>query len=140
MGFGGPPNFAIDSNRGFEIEPKPVQVHHAATGPTLVDFCVFRALAKAFPEKRYQPRVTYQPSVECHWDFFAVRVREGVYLSEDFAFCEDALAAGFPTFILPQCKTFHAGSMLYPLDLSKITAVAAAVIRDQSQIQVAQPA
>jgi hypothetical protein len=62
------------------------------------------------------------------------------FLSEDFAFCEDALAAGFPTFILPQCKTFHAGSAVYPMDLSKVTAVAAAVVREQSQMHAAQSA
>jgi hypothetical protein len=70
---------------------------------------VFRALVEAFPEKRYKPNLTYQPRLECHWDFFPVRVREGIYLSEDFAFCEDALAAGFPTFILPECKDVSCG-------------------------------
>jgi hypothetical protein len=138
MGFGGAPNFGIDANQVFEVGPKPVQVRHAATGAMLIDTEVFRVLAEAFPEKRYKPNLTYQPSLEFHWDFFPVRVRKGVYLSEDFAFCEDAADRGFPTFILPQCKTFHAGSAVYPMDLSKVTAVAAAVVREQSQTNAAQ--
>jgi len=135
-GFGGSANFAIDDDQVFEVGQKPVRVRHAATGAMLVDVRVFRALTEAFPERRYRPNCnggSHVP-ITCEWnfDFFRVGVRKEIYLSEDFAFCEDALELGFGTYLLPSARTFHQGAMSYEMDLSKVSAVAAAIERKQA--------
>ena len=138
VNFGGNTNIAVEQS--FEIGQKPVQVIHAATGAMLVDTQVLKSLAKAHPEQRYRPNGTYQPSLEFHWDFFPVGVRKGIYLSEDFAFCEDAAELGFQTYILPTAKTFHQGSMSFPMDLGAVSAVANVLASEQTQTNAAQSA
>ena len=132
-GFGGAANIAIDESQQFEIGTKPVPVRHAATGAMLIDAKVLKAIAKAFPERRYRPNCnagTHLP-INCEWnfEFFRVGVRRETFLSEDFMACEDALELGFQTYILPAAKTLHQGTMAFEMDLSKVSAAAAAVER-----------
>jgi hypothetical protein len=136
VNFGGAANIGVEQS--FEIGQKPVPVIHAATGAMCIDVNVFKALTKAHEERRYRPNGTYQPSLEFHWDFFPARVRKGVYLSEDYAFCEDAAELGFQTYVLPAAKTFHQGSFSYPMDLSAVSAVAS--VLEQKQVNAAQAA
>jgi hypothetical protein len=54
-------------------------------------------------------------------------------------FCDDCAELGFKTHILPAAKTFHHGSMSFPMDMSAVAAVASAIVREQEQAKAAQP-
>jgi len=131
--FGGMGNIAVE--KAFAIGDDPVEVRHAATGAMLIDVDVFRALAKAFPEKRYKPNCDFgnESRLDYCYDFFPTRVRNGVLLSEDFAFVEDAASIGYKTFILPKALTFHQGSMSYPMDMGAVCTAATSLAAEQNQ-------
>ena len=130
--FGGMANLGVEKE--FAISESPAEVKHAATGVMLIRRSVLKALAEAHPERRYRPNCDFgEPRLEFHHDFFRVGVRRGVYVSEDYSFCEDAAELGFKTHILPAAKTFHHGSMSFPMDMSAVAAVASVIVREQEQ-------
>jgi hypothetical protein len=129
--FGGMANLGVEKE--FAISESPAEVKHAATGAMLIRTSVLKALAEAH-QRRYRPNCDFgEPRLEFHHDFFRVGVRRGVYVSEDYSFCEDAAELGFKTHILPAAKTFHHGSMSFPMDMSAVAAVASVIVREQEQ-------
>lgn len=110
-------NAEFDSNN-------PVEVHHIATGLMLISRNLFVQLAAAHPEWRYQlmkdeiKNSTRTTAIA----FFRNGIDEqtGVYLSEDYAFCNDWHDLGGKTWLCPWAKTRHMGTYFYPCDITAL--------------------
>lgn len=92
-----------------------VEVKHIPTGFMLIDTKVFLSLASGGKVAEYE---TFQPdnnTVEKFFDFFPVRVKDGKYESEDWAFCSIAREAGFPVYLQTKIVTAHVGTHIYAL-------------------------
>ena len=50
---------------------------------------MLKALAAAYPARKYKSAGTYQPLEQVH-DFFRTGIHNEKYYSEDYEFCEDA--------------------------------------------------
>ncbi|MFQ5622442.1 MAG: hypothetical protein ACE5FS_03500 [Paracoccaceae bacterium] len=88
----------------------PVEVDYAGTGFMMIDRGVF--------EKMKSERIRHEEgSGEC-WAFFDPRVENGVYLSEDYAFCEDWRKLGGKVVMDPTVKLSHIGKCEYGPELA----------------------
>ena len=103
----------------------------------LISVEVLKALAAAYPERKYKSASTYQHLERVH-DFFRVGIHDEEYYSEDFEFCRDALGLGFQTFILP-AKTEHTGSFTFVMDMAAVGSLRAAIGRDADAAFASHP-
>lgn len=92
-----------------------VEVKHLPTGFMLIDTKVLVDLAQSGKVERYE---TFQPDTQetnVFYDFFPVRVKNGRYESEDWAFCSIAKEAGYPIYLQTKVVCGHYGNHLYHL-------------------------
>jgi hypothetical protein len=93
---------------------------------------VLKAVAKAYPNRRYKSRLneTYGNPLTRDFahEFFRAEIcpKTDIYLSEDFWFCDQARRLGFQTFVLPSARTTHTGSYEFVLDLPALASLGAA--------------
>lgn len=86
---------------------EPVKVDYAGTGFMMVHRRVFERLKIHSPEKNHEEGTG--PSHA----WFDPRVEDGIYLSEDYAFCKDARAIGFNVHMDPTVRLIHHGHFAY---------------------------
>ena len=91
----------------------PVDVDYAGTGFMMIKKEVFSAMMEAFPERNHEEG--YEQGVRHSFSWFDPRVDqdEGIYLSEDYAFCKDAKKLGFKISCDPSLNLGHWGSFRY---------------------------
>ena len=88
-----------------------VEVEHIPTGFMLIDCSVLEKLKEKTPNYLY--RTSQHTEENRCWDFFPAGVTEGRFLTEDFFFCSEARAAGFPAYLNVFCVLGHIGSFNY---------------------------
>lgn len=91
------------------------EVRHIPTGFMLVKTSVFKDLAQRGLATPYSSYNHEDHSTSYFYDYFPVRVYDGRYQSEDWAFCEIARAAGFKVWLQTQIVCGHMGSHIYQL-------------------------
>jgi len=87
---------------------EPVEADYAGTGFMMIDRAVFEKLREKFPERKYE-----EGKVGESFAWFDPRVKDGVYLSEDYAFCEDWRAIGGKILVDPSVRLIHHGTFGY---------------------------
>ena len=87
-----------------DLPAEPIEVDYAGTGFMMIDRRVLEAMKS---EKRH-----YLSKSSC-WNFFDCRVDGDSFLSEDYAFCQDAREMGFKIIMDPECKLKHWGTYAY---------------------------
>lgn len=105
----------IDEKEG--VEPRklkldePFEVRRLGTGFLLIKREVFETLQKAYPNRKYTNIGDVSARGGHIQEFFTSRCHPetGEYLSEDYAFCDDARAQGFSVWLAPWVKTSHSG-------------------------------
>lgn len=106
-------------------------VDQVGTGTMLIDTAVLHAFVAKWPERKYRlcPMDVGQVSVNNDtrnfgFAFFreGVHPESGYYLSEDFAFVEDAKHLGFSTYVLASAVTGHIGKFEYEQNLALLKA------------------
>ena len=85
--------------------PGVVDVDYAGTGFMCIDRTVFEEFQEAYPERSYE-------DTETSFCYFDPRV-EGVYLSEDYAFCKDYRAIGGGILMDTSVRLKHHGTKAY---------------------------
>lgn len=80
------------------------EVDYAGTGFMMIDRLVF--------ERMKTSEIEHEESGPC-WAFFNPRVKDGVYLSEDYAFCHDFREMGGKVIMDPSVKLIHHGTYGY---------------------------
>jgi hypothetical protein len=127
--FGGNPTFNTDKE--FVVGDQPVPVRNAATGAMLISVEVLKALAAAYPERKYKSGGNYPHLEREVHDFFRIGIHDGEYYSEDYEFCADALGLRFHTFILP-AKTEHTGSFTFVMDMHAVGALRGVLVKENA--------
>ena len=102
------------------IESKPdknglLRVRETGTGFLLTHRDVFHAIREDHPNRIY----TCDMDKETKFDYWAVGVRNGRYLSEDWWFCKDARDAGFEVFVDTKVIVGHMGLATYPIRIKE---------------------
>jgi hypothetical protein len=98
------------------VEAKPdnnglMKVRETGTGFLLVHRDVFHAIREDHVDRIYKCDMDKQMK----FDYWAVGVRNGRYLSEDWWFCKDARDAGFEVYADTKIKLGHLGITSYPI-------------------------
>ncbi len=102
------------SNSLHEAKPDSnglMKVRETGTGFLLVHRDVFHAIREDHVERIYKCDMDKQMK----FDYWAVGVRNGRYLSEDWWFCKDARDAGFEVYADTKIKLGHLGIASYPI-------------------------
>jgi glycosyltransferase involved in cell wall biosynthesis len=99
---------AYPESAGQMIEDGLTPVRRAGTGFMRIKREVFEAMKAVCP--------AYTNHGRTEWDFFPFGVRNGEYLSEDWAFCDTARDLGYKVQLDGRIKLRHEGSCLYPMD------------------------
>lgn len=88
-----------------------LKVKEAGAGCMLIHRSVFEKLAT--PERQYQPYPN-TPVAGPLFDWWSSGIGDdGQYISEDYAFCRNARAAGFDVFLDTTARLSHLGNKLY---------------------------
>lgn len=103
----------LAENRKLEVN-KPLEVKYVGTGLMLIRRNVFDEIAKTDVDKWY----FYKE--EKHYCFFDCEIRNNVYLSEDYYFCESWRNLGGKIYAAIWCKTMHYGTLGLCTDVSKM--------------------
>jgi hypothetical protein len=104
------PLSAWENGKLVEIEGRtePFEVDYAGTGFMMIKRKVFEDMHQVFKGLNHQ-----EGHVEdCH-AWFNPRVNDGIYLSEDYAFCKDYRSIGGKVILDPTIKLGHWGSCRY---------------------------
>lgn len=91
------------------------EARHIPTGFMLVKTSVFKDLAQRGFATPYSTYNHENHSADYFYDYFPVRVRDGRYESEDWAFCEIARSAGYKVWLQTKIVCGHMGSHIYQL-------------------------
>lgn len=91
-----------------ECPDEPFTVDYAGTGFMMIDRSVFEKFEAAFPERAHS-----EGPVGDSFAWFDPRVEDGIYLSEDYAFCKDWRHMGGEIVADPSIKLIHHGSYAY---------------------------
>lgn len=86
----------------------PFPVDFAGTGFMMIDRSVFGKFTDAYPERKHE-----EGRVGKSFAWFDPRVEDGIYLSEDYAFCKDFRAIGGDIIADPSIKLIHHGTYGY---------------------------
>lgn len=86
----------------------PFPVDFAGTGFMMIDRPVFEKFTDAWPERKHE-----EGNVGESFAWFDPRVEDGIYLSEDYAFCKDFRAMGGDIIADPSIRLIHHGSFGY---------------------------
>lgn len=101
---------------------EPKEVRRLGTGLLMVKREVFLKMKKKYPNRFYNGRGDVAARLGPIHAFFESRVdpetRE--YLSEDYAFCDDARELGFSVWLAPWAKTSHTGAFKFQGDLGAV--------------------
>ena len=101
----------IDKGTGsFDIGPQNglVEVKYVATGFMAIPRKILAELATKLPKVNAYGDLPMHP-------FFQPFVHEGIYLSEDYAFCQKARELGYKIWLDPRIILGHIGSFVYNL-------------------------
>lgn len=98
-------------------EKGELAVRHVPTGFMMIDCAVLRAMTTKRPKYLGEHPLTGE-KVEMH-DLFPAEVRDGIYESEDWAFCSKAREMGFKTCINTNVVVTHIGSNHFKVDLNE---------------------
>lgn len=97
----------------FGTDPTPVPIRWLASGFVATHRRVMEAVAKdmplCHPEREWRFYPMYQPYV-------VDGPRGPIYLSEDFAFCQRAIDAGFVPHLAPNLRIYHLGDHPFRLE------------------------
>jgi len=103
-----------------------LDVIDAPTGFMLIKREVFLKLASSFPEIQYRPDLVDRPdhntrkTAKLHHAFFDTMIDpQGIYLSEDYAFCRRIAAIGITPAIDTRSNLTHQGSAMFEGDLER---------------------
>jgi len=91
-----------------EDRTEPFEVDYAGTGFMMIKRQVFLDMMDAFPERCH----TEGHVGDC-FSWFDPRVDDGIYLSEDYAFCKDWRNMGGHIILDPTIKLIHYGTFGY---------------------------
>jgi hypothetical protein len=116
-------------------------IDQLAGGLMLINTDVFKALAEAHPERKYQlyeAEIEQNPGRSFAYDFFrvgpgfsaSIDPQTKYYLSEDYWFEEDARKLGFQSYLLPSAVTGHIGSFQYMMNAPVMAASGLASARN----------
>lgn len=86
---------------------EPINVDYAGTGFMMIDRSVFEKMRDLDPSK------IHEEGTGTSYAWFDPRVDDGIYLSEDYAFCKDARAIGYDITMDPSVKLIHHGHHAY---------------------------
>lgn len=109
----------------------PQQVAELATGFLMLSRTALEELADANPDLAFTPspdaRRTFGlgERVSALFDTFVDET--GAYLSEDYAFCRRARAAGIPVWLVPWIELVHVGNMPFAGSVTEIARFAASL-------------
>jgi hypothetical protein len=92
-----------------------LRVRETGTGFLLVHRDVFHAIREDHIDRIYKCDM----DKEIKFDYWAVGVRNGRYLSEDWWFCKDARDAGFEVMVDTKIQVGHLGIASYPIKRNK---------------------
>ena len=92
-----------------------LRVRETGTGFLLVHRDVFHAIREDHVDRIYKCDM----DKETKFDYWAVGVRNGRYLSEDWWFCKDARDAGFEVMVDTKIQVGHLGIASYPIKRNK---------------------
>ena len=85
----------------------PIEVDYAGTGFMMIDRSVLEKMREKFPEKKHEDGVGES------FAWFDPRVEDGIYLSEDYAFCKDARSLGYKITMDTSVRLKHHGTYVY---------------------------
>jgi hypothetical protein len=88
-----------------------LRARETGTGFLIVHRDVFHSIREDHPERVFKCDM----DKEMKFDYWAVGVRDGRYLSEDWWFCKDARDAGYEIFVDTKVRVGHLGITRYPL-------------------------
>ena len=88
-----------------------MKVRETGTGFLLTHRDVFHAIREDHVDRVYECDMDKQTK----FDYWAVGVRNGRYLSEDWWFCKDARDAGFEVYVDTKIQLGHLGIASYPI-------------------------
>lgn len=90
-----------------EFPSEPFEVDYAGTGFMMIDRSALEKMKEICPE--------HEEAGDC-WAFFNPRVDDGIYLSEDYAFCQDFRSLGGRILADPSIRLKHYGPYGYGVD------------------------
>lgn len=110
-----------DQERELELAI-PHQVLRLGTGLLLVKREILLRMKQEYPERYYNPAGDASALDGPIHEFFQSRVEPETrqYLSEDYAFCDDARQLGFKVWLAPWIKTTHTGAFKFEGDLNAV--------------------
>lgn len=91
-----------------KLPKETFEVDYAGTGFMMIDRSVFEEMKDAYPERLHE-----EGNVGSCFSWFDPRVDDGIYLSEDYAFCKDWRDIGGKILADPSIKLIHHGSYGY---------------------------
>lgn len=101
---------------------EPLEVDRLGTGLLLVKREVFTKMKESYPDRYYSPLGDVACLEGPIHEFFQARIEPNTrqYLSEDYAFCDDAKSLGFHVWLAPWVKSSHTGSFTFEGDLNAV--------------------
>lgn len=84
-----------------------IEVDYAGTGFMMIDRSVLVEMKEKFPER------IHEDGVGESFAWFDPRVEDGIYLSEDYAFCKDARSIGYEILMDTSIRLKHHGTYAY---------------------------
>lgn len=90
---------------------EPFEVDYAGTGFMMIDRSVFERFREAWPERTHEEGYAMTTRESFAW--FDPRVEDGIYMSEDYAFCKDWRSLGGAIVAEPSIRLRHHGTFAY---------------------------
>lgn len=87
--------------------PDPIEVDYAGTGFMMIDREVFMKMRETYHEREHED------GAGSSFAWFDPRVEDGIYLSEDYAFCKDVRKMGYKVIMDPSIRLIHHGTYAY---------------------------
>lgn len=101
----------------------PYEVKRLGTGFLMVKREVMEQMRDAYPDRYYSPAGDPTATLPgMIFEFFQSRIEptSRQYLSEDYAFCDDARQLGFKVWLAPWVRTTHTGNFKFEGDLNAV--------------------
>lgn len=114
-------HFLPEAEREMQLD-EPSEVLRLGTGLLMVKREVMLRMKEAFPDRYYNPIGDAAALDGPIHEFFQSRVepKSRQYLSEDYAFCDDARSLGFKVWLAPWIKTSHTGAFRFEGDMTAV--------------------
>jgi len=118
---------------------EPVEVLEGGTGFMMIQRSVFEAFDVKYPELSYKPDHVRTANFDGSREIMAyfdtvIDPASKRYLSEDYMFCQWAIAAGLKVWLCPWMRLTHMGSYMFGGSLVDLAQIGASATADMKQV------